>query len=43
MAREAEAFRYMYSIMPIKATWGTYCCIALYCDVNYSSGKCSAI
>ena len=22
---------------------GTYCCIALYCDVNYSSGKCSAI
>ena len=21
---------------------GTYCCIALYCDVNYSSRKCSA-
>ena len=22
---------------------GTYCCIALYCDVNCSSGKYSAI
>ena len=22
---------------------GTYRCIELYCDVNYSSGKCSAI
>ena len=21
---------------------GMYCCIALYCDVNYSSRKCSA-